>query len=136
MVNRRKDLRLLCADLLDVHWRDKTGRSRKAVANLEDISIHGSCLQLDVPLPVTTRVVIRYPKGELAGVVKYCHYREIGYFVGVQFEPGSKWSRTRFKPLHMLDPTSLLPAGSANRATGAANGNSGQVCQGPPDAGI
>lgn len=109
MVNRRKELRMLCADLIDVHWRDKSGRWRKAVANLEDISVRGSSLQLDVPLPVTTRVVIRYPKGELAGVVKYCHYREIGYFVGIQFEPGSKWSRARFRPLHLLDPTSLLP---------------------------
>ena len=47
-------------------------------------------------------------KGELAGRVRYCVFREIGYFVGVEFDPGCKWSQRSFKPLHLLDPRRLV----------------------------
>ena len=29
---------------------------------------------------------ISYPKGELLGKVRYCVYREFGYFLGIEFE--------------------------------------------------
>lgn len=99
---------MLCADLVQVQWRDKPGRLRHSVANLEDISLSGACLQLEGPLPRETVVTIKYSKGELSGKVQYCLYREIGYFIGIQFEPGCKWSQRRFKPQHMLDPRRLV----------------------------
>jgi hypothetical protein len=99
---------MLCADLVDVVWKDKTGRKRRTVANLEDISLSGACLQMDAPVPLQTTVLISFPKGELQGQVRYCVYREIGYFLGVQFEPGSKWSLRSFKPQHLLDPRRLV----------------------------
>ena len=94
---------MLCADLVTVHWRDKSGRQRQKVANLEDISLYGACLQMDDPLPKETILRITYPKGEFHGRVRYCLYRDIGYFVGVQFDPGSKWSQRNYKPEHLLD---------------------------------
>jgi hypothetical protein len=94
---------MLCADLVKVHWRDKNGRRREKVANLEDISLSGACIQMDDPLPKETILRITYPKGEFQGRVRYCLFREIGYFVGVQFDPGSKWSRRVYKPEHLLD---------------------------------
>jgi hypothetical protein len=30
-------------------------------------------------------------------------YQEIGYFVGVKFEPQSHWSKKTYKPRHLLD---------------------------------
>jgi hypothetical protein len=99
---------MLCADLVDVRWRDKSGKNRRAVANLEDISLSGACVQMDVQLPLQTIVQISYPKGDLSGVVRYCHFREIGFFIGVQFEPGSQWSERSFKPMHLLDPRELV----------------------------
>lgn len=108
MLERRNEPRMLCADLVNVRWRDKSGRLRRAVANLEDISLSGVCLQLDMQLAMGTIVQISYPKGEFAGVVRYCVFREIGYFVGIQFDPGCKWSRNHFKPQHLLDPRTLL----------------------------
>ncbi len=33
---------MLCADLVDVRWKDKSGRACRAVANLEDISQSGA----------------------------------------------------------------------------------------------
>ena len=98
---------MLCADLVDVRWKDKSRRNWQAVANLEDISLSGACLQLDTQIPTGAFVRISYPKGEFSGVVRYCQYREIGYFIGVQFEDGCKWSRHSFRPLHLLDPRNL-----------------------------
>ncbi len=68
----------------------------------------GVCLQLDVQIAAGTVVQISYPKGEYAGEVRYCAFREIGYFVGIQFDSGCKWSRDHFKPQHLLDPRTLI----------------------------
>lgn len=103
MEDRRLEGRLLCADLVGVQWQDGAGRNREATANLEDISASGACLQLDVPIRRGIVVQIRYAKGELEGIVKYCVFREVGYFIGVNFQAGSKWSRKQFKPKHLLD---------------------------------
>ena len=116
MQNRRVETRLLCADLVDVKWKDKTGRTRRTVANLEDISLSGACVQVDLPIPLQTVLQISYPKGELQGRVCYCVYREIGYFLGIEFAPGFRWSLRQFKPQHLLDPRRLV-ARSANRAS-------------------
>lgn len=115
MFDRRIEPRMLCADMVDVQWKDNAGRVRKGVANLEDISLSGACLQFDQPIPLQTDVRITYPKGELAGKVRYCVYREIGYFLGIEFEPGCKWSQRHFKPQHLLDPRRLVIR-SINRA--------------------
>jgi hypothetical protein len=112
MMDRRIEPRLLCADLVDVQWKDQTGRVRRSVANLEDISLSGACLQVDRPVPLGTPYRITYPKGVLIGKVKYCVFREIGYFLGIEFEAGSRWSRSDFRPQHLLDPRHLV-----NRAT-------------------
>ena len=108
MVDRRVEPRMLCADMVDVQWKDKAGRTRRATANLEDISLSGACLQFDQPIPLQTPMRITYPKGELLGKVRYCVFREIGYFLGIEFEPGSRWSAREFKPQHMLDPRHLV----------------------------
>lgn len=108
MHNRRVDPRMLCADLVDIQWHDKAGRTRRAIANLEDISITGACVQLETPIPLQTMLRISYPKGELQGRVCYCVYREIGYFLGVEFEPGFRWSLRQFRPEHLLDPRRLV----------------------------
>lgn len=112
-MDRRVETRLLCADLVDFHWKDANGRKRRGVANLEDISVSGACLQVERPIPLGTAVHISHSKGELSGVVKYCIFREIGYFLGVEFDANSRWSQEEFKPRHLLDPRSLLrkPAG-------------------------
>jgi hypothetical protein len=106
---------MLCADLVDLEWKDQNGRTRRCVANLEDISLSGACLQNEKPVPLNTAVKITYPGGELTGKIRYCVYREIGYFLGVEFDPGCRWSQKQFRPQHMLDPRKL-----ANRAVESA----------------
>jgi len=116
MLETRVEPRLLCADMVCLSWKDKSGRTRKSVVNLEDISLCGACLQVDVPLPLGTTVRITHDKGELSGFVKYCVFREIGYFLGIEFDPGSRWSQKHFKPQHLLDPRHLVLR-SIHRAT-------------------
>jgi hypothetical protein len=108
MLRERSEARILCADLVDIRWQDKTGRGRKATAILEDISSSGACIQLDGPVPLNTEIKILYPKGHLLGTVRYCNYRDIGYFVGLEFVEDSKWSKKQYEPQHMLDMTRLI----------------------------
>lgn len=108
MLDRRVEPRMLCADLVDIQWKDPNGRTRRGVANLEDISLSGACLQVDRPITLGAPVQISYPNGELAGKVKYCVFREIGYFLGVEFDAGVRWSQRHYRPQHLLDPRRLV----------------------------
>ena len=108
MLDRRIETRMLCADLVDFHWKDSNGRKKRGVANLEDISLSGACLQVDRPVPLGSVVHISYPSGELKGVVKYSVFRDIGYFLGIEFEAGVRWSQNSYKPQHLLDPRRLM----------------------------
>jgi hypothetical protein len=99
---------MLCSELVDVHWVDRMGQSKKALANLEDISLSGVCLQMDSPVPLNTMLRICHPRGEFQGSVRYCLFREIGYFLGVQFEPGSNWCPHAYQPQHLLDLRTLV----------------------------
>jgi hypothetical protein len=107
MKERRLEQRLLCADLVEVEWKDPAGRTRRTVANLEDISASGACLQVETEIPLDTPVVIRYPQGDLSGEIRYCVYREIGYYLGVRFDQGLRWDESSFRPLHLFDPNRL-----------------------------
>jgi hypothetical protein len=124
MQNRRAEPRMLCADLVDVQWKDKTGRMRRAVANLEDISVSGACVQVDTPVPLETKLRITHAKGELMGRVCYCVYREIGYFLGIEFDPGYRWSIRQYRPQHLLDPRRMTNRTAArNRKTSTSELN-------------
>ena len=93
MGERRKEPRMLCADMVDIRWKDAAGRQHRATALLEDIAPHGACLQVERALPLETEIVIDHPKAQMRGAVRYCAYRDIGYFLGLQFTPDSEWSQ-------------------------------------------
>jgi len=107
MLERRWERRLLCADLVQVEWEDRTGRTCNTMAILEDISRSGACLQADVPVPVEALVRVRHGRKTLEGTVSYCAYHEIGYFAGVTFTPNQRWSQRVFRPKHLVDPADL-----------------------------
>ena len=120
MEYERSESRLLCAELVRITWKEPAGRGRKGTAILENISSSGACLQLEKPVPVNSSIQIRLSKGYLRGSVRYCVYRDIGYFVGLQFDTGFKWSRRMHQPEHMLDLQRLLSRairGAARRST-------------------
>lgn len=108
MPERRIEPRLMCADLVDIEWCDPQGRQQRTVANLEDISAVGACLQVEDEIPLRTIVRITIMQNSYVGEIRYCVFREFGYFLGVQFEAGVKWNARAFKPLHLFDPRELL----------------------------
>ncbi|MGH9719777.1 MAG: PilZ domain-containing protein [Bryobacteraceae bacterium] len=116
MLQERSETRMLCADIVNVRWKDRAGHPRKSTAILEDISSSGACLQFDSPLQEGTMIRILYPKGYLEGTVKYCVFRDIGYFVGLQFTEGSRWNRREYQPQHLLDVNRLLARGIRSAA--------------------
>ena len=99
---------MLCADVVEVCWTDKDGQTQRANALLEDISPSGGCLQFEMAVPLGVILNWGSPKQQFSGKVRYCVYREIGYFVGVEFEPQSKWSKKTYKPQHLLDLQQLV----------------------------
>jgi hypothetical protein len=109
MDERRTEVRMLCADMVEVSWTERSGRCRQATGLLEDISASGACLQLETAVPLGVTIGWRSPKRAFTGTVRYCVYREIGYFVGVEFNEASKWSKQAYKPQHLLDLKKLMP---------------------------
>ena len=108
MMERRNDSRLLCAELVQVTYRDESGRQCRRVANLEDISLSGICIQLQARIPDQAKVTIRHGDGELVGTVRHCSSRHDSFFLGVKLEPGCRWSTKHFRPKHLLDPRQLV----------------------------
>lgn len=108
MEDRRSDPRLLCAELVEIIWKDRSGRPRRRIANLEDISLSGICLQVETSIPEGTLVTMRYGDGELVGTVRYCALRYGAHFLGIRFEEGCRWSTKHFRPQHLLDPQELV----------------------------
>jgi hypothetical protein len=106
MRDKRTEVRMLCADMLEISWKDDHGKPRKVMGLLEDISSCGACLQMDSALPVGTGVSFVTPEQKFSGYVRYCVYRETGFFAGVEFE-GGKWSKGAFEPQHFLDPVAF-----------------------------
>jgi hypothetical protein len=106
--NRRDNDRLLCAELVQLIWRDESGRQSRRVANLEDISLSGICLQVENPIPVGTTLTMEYGDGALVGTIRYCRFQDCGYFLGVELAEGCRWSSQHFRPEHLLDPSELV----------------------------
>ena len=108
MEDRRAETRLMCADMVGLRWKDKSGYENHCMAILEDISPSGACLQLDRAVPLGVEIYWQSRAKEFTGKVRYCVFREIGYFVGVEFATGTRWSRRTFRPQHLLDLQKLM----------------------------
>jgi len=108
MDERRTEVRMLCADIVEVSWKERSGRERRTTGVLEDISASGACLQLETAVPVGVQIEWRSPKRQFRGLVRYCAYREIGYFIGVELNSESKWSKKAYRPQHLLDLKKLM----------------------------
>ena len=92
----------MCAQLLIVVYKDGEGRRKRLQAILDDISPNGACLHVEDSIPADTAISILYPNGRYCGHVRYCVSQPSGYLVGIQFDPGYRWSRRHFKPEHLL----------------------------------
>jgi hypothetical protein len=108
MTNQRLQTRSICADLVYLDWKDPSGACECA-AVLEDISPRGACLQAEIPVPIDIEGIIRHGEHWSAECrIKYCVFREIGYFVGVEFIDSDAWLKHEFLPEHLLDLGDLV----------------------------
>jgi hypothetical protein len=98
---------MLCADLVVGEWSEASGKLRSVVVNLENISSAGACIQSECPVPLGAEMTIKFRRRQVSAVVRYCVFREIGYFIGLEFEQGFQWSPEWFRPQHLLDPRRL-----------------------------
>jgi hypothetical protein len=105
MKERRSENRMLCADLVQVCWCDKTGVPCSAIANLEEISAHGAHLVLEVAVPPGTALALHMAHGDMSATVSDCrHEPDAGFAVSVQLPKKSRW---KSHPRHLFDPRGL-----------------------------
>ncbi|MCS7026492.1 MAG: PilZ domain-containing protein [Bryobacteraceae bacterium] len=118
-VERRSEPRLWCSELVEVWQKGEKRWKRIGSGVLEDISPSGACLQLESP--VSKGVLLRFKAGNwmAEGEVRYCFYRDIGYYAGLKLGENFKWSETVFQPKHLVDPRQL---GKSPLAGEAADG--------------
>ncbi len=102
MTQKRHEERDLCADLVLVTWRSPAGKQCEDWATLEDISSSGACLKVDEPIPVGSILSLQFSTSRCRASVKYCSAEPMGHLLGVEFEDGYRWSRKKFKPMHLL----------------------------------
>lgn len=105
MKERRSENRMLCADLVEVCWSDATGQPCTVVANLEEISMRGAQLVLDVPVPPGTKLVLRMACGNIAATASACrHEPDFGFALTVRLPRRGRWES---HPRHHFDPKAL-----------------------------
>lgn len=106
MKERRAEPRLLCSDLIKV-CIEGGGEPVELIANLEDISPSGACIQFERPVLAGTRLSLKLGRYKFRGRVRNMKHSEIGYFAGVQFDAGRKWSPKMYTPQHLFDPARM-----------------------------
>ncbi len=118
MKERRAEPRLLCSDLIKVRLEaaGAGGEPPELVANLEDISPSGACLQFEQRVPVGARLCLTLGRHKFRGQAMRCTHDEIGYFVGVRFDAGQEWSRKIYEPKHLLDPARVVARAAKSKS--------------------
>jgi hypothetical protein len=102
MLQRRSEPRYMCADLVNIMIRLDDGSLAERIANLEEISSSGACIQLEVAMPVGTVIEVLCSTCSFRGKVGYCTFVELGYDIGIEFEKHNRWNRQRYEPKHLL----------------------------------
>jgi hypothetical protein len=102
---KRGEPRVPCAAVVELAGRGGSSSKLPHLAvYLEDISPTGVGITADRPLRNLTPVVLRYPDGELPGVVRHSRYLQADkYFIGIEFSFGCRWSPEYFEPDWLKD---------------------------------
>jgi len=118
MPERRSEQRLMCAHLVGLRPSTPGGSRSGMTAILEDISSSGACLQVEEPVAAGAAMTLAIGRHTFAGTVRYCVFRETGYFVGLQFDTGIRWSREKVVPEHLVDPREVKAKAGRGSTTG------------------
>lgn len=87
-----------------MEWTDRAGRSRRALADLDDIARSGARLILAHPIALKSPLVITHTKGQFKGCVRHCVAGPFGYLVGVRFDPDCQWTSAAYRPRYFDRP--------------------------------
>lgn len=115
MPEKRAEPRYLCSDLVTLRWSPEQGGERRETVVLENISVSGACVQAEVPVSEGLEVRLQCGQAVFQGCVRSCYLRDDGYFVGIAFDEGSKWSKAQFQPEHLIDPSTIKPRKMAGK---------------------
>jgi len=118
----------MCSEIIQLKQFENGGGIQTSTAILEEISPDSACIQTDAPMPEGTllRLVCSGCAYycELEGKVVHCQFRpQLGYFVDVEFAPGSEWCAETYAPAHLWDPASLIEKSSPVEARAANAGS-------------
>jgi hypothetical protein len=104
--DRRCNRRLLCSDLITLHWKTDRGMPRQEIAVLEDYSVNGAGLHISMQIEPGVEILIRTAWESFGARVRRCIWRDDGYLLGVEFnEPRPEDSP--FEPDHLVDPQEI-----------------------------
>jgi hypothetical protein len=101
MDEKRSEPRYMCAELVNIliHHENQTVET---IANLEDISPSGACVQLETAVRVGANIEIVCSTCRFKGTVRNCRYFQGGYDVGIAFDKTGAWDRSQYVPAHLL----------------------------------
>jgi hypothetical protein len=74
-------------------YEDEKGREIVARAQLLDGSVNGARFRVQQELPLRSPVIFHHLKLGVGGrgTVRYCHWSNLGYEIGVEFNQGKDW---------------------------------------------
>jgi hypothetical protein len=102
MAEKRSEPRYMCSELVNILIRHEDQPVQEAIANLEDISPSGACIQLDEAVRLGTDIEIVCATCRFKGKVCNCRFAGSLYDVGVAFDDPGAWDASRYEPAHLL----------------------------------
>jgi hypothetical protein len=102
MAEKRCEPRYMCSELVNILIRYEDHTVHEAIANLEDISRSGACIQLDEAVRPGADIEIMCSTCSFKGKVRNCRHTGGRYDVGVAFDNVGAWDASRYEPAHLL----------------------------------
>ena len=102
MAEKRGEPRYMCSELVNILIRHEDQTVQEAIANLEDISPSGACVQLDEAVRLDADIEIVCSACRFKGKVRHCRFAGSLYAVGVAFDDPAAWDASRYEPAHLL----------------------------------
>ena len=102
MTEKRSEPRYMCSELVNIRIRHEDQTVLESIANLEDISRSGACVQLDEAVRLGADIEIVCSTCRFKGKVRNCRYAGGWYDVGVAFDSPGAWDASRYEPAHLL----------------------------------
>jgi hypothetical protein len=94
---KRKHLRSVSSEIVEITWADSQGQYFRARARCLDVSLKGLCLEVNQQIHRSSYVNIRADKLGLmvTAQVRRCVQKGLKYRIGLELNPGAEWNLAR-----------------------------------------